>query len=582
TLWRLGVSRRGLLEWTAAGDLVRRDQGLAAIYRSMWIAPVLALIAGAGLALRVPMALPVAAPILLAWLAAPLLAWWMSRPLKPREAHLNAEQTEFLHRSARKTWGFFETFVGADDHWLPPDNLQEHPVAVVAHRTSPTNMGLSLLANLAAYDFGYLPAGALMARTSAALRTMTGLERHRGHFFNWYDTQSLQPLEPRYISSVDSGNLAGHLSTLQPGLLALIDAPILNPRWLEGIADTWQVLTEALTATTSRLTLASMTGRRPALSAPLARFDQQLKAARLAPPTDLNEACGCLGVLSAEAEAAARDLDAGASDEVAAWTRRLAQQCWALRDDLLFLAPWLHLHVEAATATATASESTRLPDFCGPVQLGAQSTNSKNDPNSLETQTANVLSVVDKSRQSDLALTLRQLAALEQTGLDRPVLARIREIEQLAITAGSLSRLDYNFLFDEAQSLLAIGYRVAERRCDESYYDLLASEARLGCFVAIAQGQLPQESWFALGRLLTRAVGNTTLLSWSGSMFEYLMPLLVMPSYDNTLLDQTYRTAVARQIAYGKERGVPWGVSESGYNGVDAQLNYQYRAFGVP
>lgn len=157
------------------------------------------------------MALLVAAPILLAWLAAPLLAWWLSRPLKPREAHLSAEQTGFLHRNARKTWAFFETFVGADDHWLPPDNLQEHPVAVVAHRTSPTNMGLSLLANLAAADFGYLPAGGLIARTSAALRTMTGLERHRGHFFNWYDTQSLEPLEPRYISSVDSGNLAGHL-----------------------------------------------------------------------------------------------------------------------------------------------------------------------------------------------------------------------------------------------------------------------------------------------------------------------------------------------------------------------------------
>ncbi|NBC46781.1 MAG: cyclic beta 1-2 glucan synthetase [Gammaproteobacteria bacterium] len=555
TLWRLGVSRRGLLEWTAAGDLVRRDQGLAAIYRSLWIAPVLGLIAGAGLALRAPMVLPVAAPILLAWLAAPLLAWWLSRPLKPREAYLNAEQTGFLHHSARKTWAFFETFVGADDHWLPPDNVQEHPVAVVAHRTSPTNMGLSLLANLAAYDFGYLPAGGLIARTSAALRTMTGLERYRGHFFNWYDTQSLEPLEPRYISSVDSGNLAGHLSTLQPGLLALIDAPILNPRWLEGIADTWQVLTEALTAATSRLTLASMTGRRPALSAPLTRFDQQLKAASLAPPTHLNEACDCLDALTTAAEAAVQDLDAGASDEVAAWTGRLAQHCRALLDDLLVLAPW-----------------------CFERGLDEGDRDDKDSKNRNEGDKGRH----DKRSLSNLAITLRQVAALEQTGADRPALIRIREIEQLAVTAGSLARLDYDFLFDEAQSLLAIGYRVAERRCDESYYDLLASEARLGCFVAIAQGQLPQESWFALGRLLTRAVGNTTLLSWSGSMFEYLMPLLVMPSYDNTLLDQTYRTAVARQIAYGKERGVPWGVSESGYNGVDAQLNYQYRAFGVP
>lgn len=540
TLWRLGVSRRGLLEWTAASDLERMDRGLAAVYRAMWIAPALAFIAGTALALREPLALLVAAPILLAWLAAPLLAWWMSRPLEPRGAHLSIEQTGFLHRSARKTWAFFETFVGTDDHWLPPDNVQEHPVAVVAHRTSPTNMGLSLLANLAAYDFGYLPAGGLIARTSAALRTMTGLERHRGHFFNWYDTQSLEPLEPRYISSVDSGNLAGHLATLKPGLLALIDAPILNPCWLPGISETWQVLTDALTAPSSSLTSAS--GLRPALSAPLARFDEQLKSASLGPPTDLNEARDCLDTLTVEAEAAVRELDAGASDDLAAWTRRLAQQCRALLDDLLLLAPW-----------------------CFEPGLDADDKDS-----------------IDKRSLTDLTLTMRQVATLEQSGPGRPALARIREIEQLVITAGSLARLDYDFLFDEAQSLLAIGYRVAERRRDESYYDLLASEARLGCFVAIAQGQLPQESWFALGRLLTRASGNTTLLSWSGSMFEYLMPLLVMPSYDNTLLDQTYRTAVARQIAYGKERGVPWGVSESGYNGVDAQLNYQYRAFGVP
>jgi hypothetical protein len=159
TLWRLGVSRRGLLEWTSSGDLERKRQGLAAFYRSMWIAPALALLTGAGLALREPMALLVAAPILLAWLAAPLIAWWLSRPLVRREAHLSAEQTAFLHGNARKTWAFFETYVGAHDHWLPPDNVQEHPVAAVAHRTSPTNMGLALLANLAAYDFGYLPAG---------------------------------------------------------------------------------------------------------------------------------------------------------------------------------------------------------------------------------------------------------------------------------------------------------------------------------------------------------------------------------------------------------------------------------------
>jgi cellobiose phosphorylase len=536
TLWRLGISRRGLLEWTSSGDLERKRQGLAGFYRTMWIAPALALIAGTGLVLREPMALLVAAPVLLAWLAAPLIAWWMSRPLERREARLTAEQNGFLHGSARRTWAFFETYVGPDDHWLPPDNVQEHPVAVVAHRTSPTNMGLALLANLAAHDFGYLSTGGLLARTGATLRTMTALERHRGHFFNWYDTQSLEPLAPRYISAVDSGNLAGHLLTLQPGLLALIDAPILNPRWLDGIGDTLKAMADAVEAP-------SELGRPGALSAPLDHFQQTLEGACLAPPTSLSEARDCLDALTVQAEAAVRQADALPVDEQTTWTRRLARQCRAMLDDLLFLAPWL----------ATAAEG-------APTQS-------------------------DTHPQPALSLTLRQLTQLEMSAGGEPGLRareRIGDIEQLALTAGDMARLDYDFLFDEAQALLAIGYNVAERRRDTSYYDLLASEARLGYFVAIAQGQLPQESWFALGRLLTRAAGDATLLSWSGSMFEYLMPLLVMPSYDNTLLDQTYRTAVARQIAYGKERGVPWGVSESGHNGVDVQLNYQYRAFGVP
>jgi hypothetical protein len=544
TLWRLLVSRRGLLEWTSSGDLERRRRGLAAFYRIMWIAPALALITGVVAALREPMALVAAAPVLLPWLAAPLIAWWMSRPLEQREAQLTAEQDGFLHVSARRTWAFFETFVGADDHWLPPDNVQEHPAAAVAHRTSPTNMGLSLLANLAAYDFGYLPAGGLLARTGAALRTMAGLQRHRGHFFNWYDTRSLAPLVPYYVSSVDSGNLAGHLSTLQPGLLALIDAPILNPRWRDGIGDTLKTLTDALRADAE-------SGRRGVLPAPLVRFQKTFETACAVPPSSLSEACACLDALTVQAEQAVREADAvredggegEGEDELTAWTRRLALQCRAMLDDLLFLAPWL--------AAAAEGEPTRSGGHPQPA----------------------------------LSLTLRQLAGLETSPEGEPggrARARIGEIEQLALTAVDLTRMDYDFLFDEAQSLLAIGYNVAERRRDASYYDLLASEARLGCFVAIAQGRLPQESWFALGRLLTRAAGDATLLSWSGSMFEYLMPLLVMPSYDNTLLDQTYRTAVARQIAYGKERGVPWGVSESGYNGVDVQLNYQYRAFGVP
>ena len=219
TAVRVLVTHRGLLEWMPSGDQDPAGRtGLFACFRSMWIAPVIACAAGIYFATTKPAVLGVAGPILFLWLAAPVIAWWISRPLTQRSAELTTAETLFLRKVARRTWAFFETFVGPQDHWLPPDNYQEHPVATIAHRTSPTNMGLALLANLSAYDFGYIPAGELVVRTANALRTMETLERHRGHFYNWYDTQTCKPLAPVFISTVDSGNLAGHLLTLAPGL----------------------------------------------------------------------------------------------------------------------------------------------------------------------------------------------------------------------------------------------------------------------------------------------------------------------------------------------------------------------------
>ncbi len=560
TLWRMHVAHRGLLEWTSSGDLERSRWGLVAFYRIMWVAPALSALTALGLALARPQALTAAGPILLLWLASPVIAWWMSRPLTRRASRLTADQTRFLRTLSRKTWAFFETFVGPYDHWLPPDNVQEHPLAAVAHRTSPTNMGLALLANLAAHDFGYIPTGRLLERTREALHTMGGLERHRGHFYNWYDTQSLKPLQPMYISSVDSGNLAGSLLTLQPGLLALVDEPILGPRWLDGIGDTFGILADAL---------------KGVLPAALAPFRETLSPRSPERPTTLGAARQCLDDWASAAESAARGLDANTQGEARGWAQTLASQCRIALDDLLYLAPWL-----AAPPLASGP----LDDARGYPQeldrLDAVATLRQ-----LVTLESELLPVIERRLGSEPSAEGRdRLGALQPLlkEASRRARERIGLIDDLALQAGQLSEVEYDFLYDEARHLLAIGYNVGERRRDDSFYDLLASEARLGCFVAIAQGQLPQESWFALGRLLTNTSGEPTLLSWSGSMFEYLMPLLVMPTYEGTLLDRTYQAAVARQIAYGKLRGVPWGLSESGYNTVDAQLNYQYRAFGVP
>jgi cellobiose phosphorylase len=536
TAWRVLITHKRLLEWSPSGDPDRNHRAdLVASYRSMWIAPVIAVAAAISLAITRPVALAVSGPLLALWFASPAVAWWISRPLAPRSPRLSADQALFLRRLSRKTWAFFEAFVGPEDHWLPPDSYQEYRVATVAHRTSPTNIGLALLANLSAYDFGYLPAGRLVERTANTLRTMESLERHRGHFYNWYDTQSLRPLTPLYVSTVDSGNLAGHLLTLRPGLLALPDHKILGSRWVEGLRDTLEVLVDAAGG---------------AANAPLAELQKVLASASDSRPTTLVAVRQCLDRLSASAEDVTRVLEADSESPQSWWARAFARQCRGLLEELTFLAPWILL----------PAAKDRLGDVPG----------------------------------IDGIPTLRELARLEEQDewpaelrphiaeASRRAGARIAAIDRLALQSGDLARMEVDFLFDKARRLLAIGYNVGERRRDSSFYDLLASEARLCSFVSIARGQLPQESWFALGRLLTSNGGDPILLSWSGSMFEYLMPLLVMPTYENTLLDRTCKAAVERQIQYGKQRGVPWGMSESCYNVVDVRFNYQYRAFGVP
>ena len=523
TAGRILFTRKRLLEWQPSGNPDRnRGEGLTAFFRSMWIAPAIAAAATIHLGITRPVALASAGPVLVLWFASPAIAWWISRPLARRRAALSADQILFLRKLSRRTWEFFETFVGPEDHWLPPDNYQEYRVASVAHRTSPTNMGLSLLANLAAYDFGYLPAGQLVERTENALNTMESLARHRGHFFNWYDTQSLEPLLPLYVSTVDSGNLSGHLLTLRQGLLELPDHAILGERWLEGISDTFHVLVDAVD------------GPSPS---PLAQFQEILTSSVGSRPATLAEARLCLERLTASAGEIIGSFKSDKDGEPDRWARALERQCRVALDEVAYFGDFPGLDgIPTLRALAGLEEKNEWP------------------------------------------LALRRLLP----EVNRRARERISAIDRLALQCEEFARVEYDFLYDKGRHLLTIGYNVSERRRDSGYYDLLASEARLCTFVAIAQGQLPQESWFALGRLLTATGGEPILLSWSGSMFEYLMPLLVMPTYEDTLLDRTCKAAVGRQIEYGKQRGVPWGMSESGYNLVDVRLNYQYRAFGVP
>ena len=399
TLVRLVITGRRLLDWeTAAAQDVRAASHLEAGARSFFIEMAASPVAAVGLlaltAASRPEALALALPFAALWATAPGVAFWLSRSTVPGQRELTAEDRDLLAGIAKRTWGYFATLAGPEDHGLPPDNLQEEAdgnAPAVAHRTSPTNIGMGLLSTLAALDLGLLSAEEMVDRVERTLTTVEGLERHEGHLLNWYDTRTLSPLLPRYVSTVDSGNLAGALLALAEGCRQLA-------------------------------------GTRPALS----------------------------------------------------------------------------------------------------------------------------------PRLSALALRATALA----------------------------DGMSFAFLFDRERHLFSIGYRLADAggpgRRDGSFYDLLASESRLASFFAIAKGDVPQSHWFRLGRPVVSVDGVPTLVSWSGTMFEYLMPLLLMRTYPGTLLDQTCRMAVRRQVRYGRDRRVPWGISESAFNLVDRLGSYQYKAFGVP
>jgi cyclic beta-1,2-glucan synthetase len=569
TLIRMVWSKGKLLEWKTASDSERGTNGsLAHACRAMAVSPALA--AGALLVLGTyhRAALPFAGPWLVAWAAAPLIAWWLSRTIPRRVPRLSPSQHDFLAKLSRKTWRYFEEFVTAQENWLPPDNIQQNPEEVIAPRTSPTNIGMALLADLAAYDFGYCSAGRLLARVQRTLATLSRMERYRGHFFNWYDTRSLQPLYPQYVSMVDSGNLAANLLVLRSGCAELGEARVLPPRMFAGLCDTLRVLLEVARGAEG-----------PRIGADvLRRIEGQIEDLQQVPT-----ALGAANALLSRLTTVANELTAAEGDaEFAWWASTYARACREHQTDLQHLAAWLTLPVPPAELQESASS-----------QYGEWLAKWRETFERLDTAvTLRDLAAARPDAPPGMEAALRQTPAETRAWFASWSAAvataathaaeRIRECEEVAVQCRELADMDFGLLYDSTRDLFAIGYNGSERRLDTSFYDLLASEARLASYVVVAQGNFGQGHWFALGRLLTSHGGAEALLSWSGSMFEYLMPLLIMPNYENTLLDCTYQAIVRRQIEYGRQRGVPWGVSESGYNTIDQHKTYQYRAFGVP
>ena len=549
TFWRMFISHKKLLQWNLFGARQKREKTIIESYVNMWFEPVFAIVIYAWLTIYNPGVVLIALPFLSFWMMAPLIAHAISRSLPPEKNIVTENQSVYLRILARKIWGFFEKFITVEDNWLPPDNYQEEPVERLARRTSPTNIGLSLLSNLTAYDFGYITILQFLERTGNTIHVMQTMQRYRGHFYNWYDTGSLQPLQPRYVSTVDSGNLAGHLMTLKQGLLLMTDDKIVGERFFKGLSDTIGVLIE-------------YTGNNELLTKFRAELQENYPD-KLEHSGDIKNYIEQLE-LSFTKILIELDLD----DEAGNWVQKVLQQLADQKKNLSTLIPRLFFNEPPVKFAGLMHELPVVPTL-KQIALSEQlllqkivgSYSEENTPAENEWLNSFRAAITESSRRAkELIIT----------------------IEQLAANCMSLANIEYDFLFDKEQNLLAIGYNADEHRRDSGFYDLLASEARLTTFVGIAMGKLPQESWFALGRKLTSYNSFPILLSWSGSIFEYLMPLLVMPGYENTLLDQTNKGIVHKQIDYGKKNSVPWGISESGYNTFDAHFNYQYKAFGIP
>ena len=577
TFWRLRVSRRHLLEWTTAAHAAARFAAVRtrfADWRALWISPAVAAACAALIIFANPAALLPAAPILLLWVAAPEIAAWTSRSFRSRRPDLKPDERAYLRRLARRTWLYFETFAGPEDNWLPPDNFQEQPHAELAHRTSPTNVGMMFLSTITAWDLGYVGSSDLNARVHAALDTLDRLERYRGHFLNWYDTRLLHSLEPRYVSTVDSGNLAVCLVTLKECCLEAADAPALRSALWDGLADTLGLLVDSL----ERVSDAEMADLRTSV-ATIARNAATVRADPRSWRTALTGICQrqCPELESKIADAMARSqhaLSAGSLRELRVWLERVHHHLTSMQRDLDSLCPWfalmdtappgcedlaLRIKSELSPALPLAEVGEVYARVCKTVAAAAAMAH---DP-----ETARWLSELDASivRSAQAQDALRQ------------------GLHAVAARAGAMATtMEFGLLYDQETRLFHIGFNASSDRIDPHHYDLLASEARLASYFAIAKRDVPAEHWFFLGRPITSLPGGLALVSWNGSMFEYLMPTLLLRGGPDTLMACSEQAAVDTQRRYARSLGIPWGVSESAYAVLDADEHYQYHAFGVP
>ena len=586
TLVRLTVTRKRLLQWVTAAHTVNifgRELKFSVARREMRSAPVFAFLLLILVLLTDLHVLWLAMLFILTWMASPFIAVRISRPISRSPGKITPRQENSLHQLARSTWLYFENFVGPDDHWLPPDHFQEDPRGLVAHRTSPTNIGLLLLSTLSAWDLGYIGPQELILRVRNTLDGMDKLEKQRGHFLNWYDTRTLAPLPPRYISTVDNGNLAACLVTLRQGCRDIAGRPGI--RW-GGLIDTLDVLDTTLQQ-------AHLGKDANELHDTILRLRDQVESLRGSTQCKsklllslFHESRVELEELLAKAiETSAEELEADTIRRISAWIERARHHLSQIERDIEMLCPWALTIAQAPPLFSQEDLPAELAAIWKEFVSSFSFRPALEDTPGICSRALNTLqhirALLPEEKQAASAwcesfeVQLRNTLSLADTLL--------RDVQTISARAEAyIQAMNFGFLYDPQRKVFHIGYNVDTGQPDSSYYDLLASEARVTSLLAIAKGDVPQNHWLHLARPITQVDGARVLLSWSGTMFEYLMPTLLTLHYPETLLDQSCRAAVQYQISYGQSKHVPWGISESSFHYFDANQIYQYRAFGVP
>jgi len=586
TLYRLKSGHRNLLEWTTAADVARRlsmKKPIAHYLRQMWPGPLWAGINVLALVLLQPTSLPAAAAVLFLWAVSPGLAFRIGQKTAAPDSKLDAEDQAYLRRIARGTWRFFEQHVTPANHWLPPDNVQLEPIPLVAEQTSPSNIGFALLSTAAAYDLGYTGIRETVYGLQQSLNSISGLEKYRGHLYNWYSLPGCKPLVPRYVSTVDSGNLAGAMIAVRQSLIDLSRSPFSLATAMNGIDDDLALLREGLShdhhrSKTSAIDLLRVTNE---IEQELQKSDQPelvLKSIAEKHSKALNDALLEM-ITTHDVDWTAREIEQFRYD-VGSLTRRANSTLNELRD----LYPWTLRLAEASSSVETEWPGELLDAIARELPSSRTLTSLPHHIDNVERLLIDFLDEhsVEEREERPWYGEINQFRIALTNSLDG-VQSLLTDIQDLVdMLDRMIAETDFGFLYDDDRELFHVGYRVDSGELDTSYYDLLASEARLASFIAIAKGDVPPRHWIHLGRPITSIKGLRILLSWSATAFEYLMPHLLMQAPRFGLIGQSCRGAVSQQRRFGRQNKIPWGVSESGYHHFDQHGRYQYQAFGIP